>query len=111
MSVTSSTTGTTTLGPGPLRFATMDERHIQIQIDTLTRSEYESFMSLRQKWLANGKFRLADDMILRFARNSPGKSFNVKSAFSTMKHFDKHYLELYAADIEKQLLSKVSMPF
>jgi len=49
-----------------------------------------------------------DEMYLRFARCSPGpEKFNAKAAWKVMKNYDSRYLELTAASMEKQILSKV----
>ena len=92
------------LGPGPMRFALIDERHVQVQIDTLSRAEYECFEETKRKWLKHGAFRLSDEMILRFVRNSPGReAFNKKTAWNVMKHYNKRHLELCAVDLEELL--------
>eukprot|EP00545_Synedropsis_sp_CCMP1620_P003274 CAMPEP_0119003778 /NCGR_PEP_ID=MMETSP1176-20130426/758_1 /TAXON_ID=265551 /ORGANISM="Synedropsis recta cf, Strain CCMP1620" /LENGTH=284 /DNA_ID=CAMNT_0006955405 /DNA_START=66 /DNA_END=920 /DNA_ORIENTATION=+ len=100
-----------TLGDGPMRYAPAGERSIEEQIAALTPEEKECFDTLKAKW--NDKDRkkkphdYSDEMILRFARCSPGsKKFNEKAAWKVMKKCDPKYLDLTATELEEQLLSK-----
>jgi hypothetical protein len=103
------------LGPGPMRFAPHGERSIQEQIDSLMREEINCVDTLKAKWNKehpNEEDQFSDEMILRFARCSPGtKKFNPKAAYKVMKKYDRRYLTLSAYSMEKQLLSKVPYRF
>lgn len=93
---------------GTQRFAPKGERTIEEQIDALTKEERECFESLKSRWLEYAEFRFDDEMILRFARCSPGKKkFNEKASWKVMKRFDKRYLDLTASKLEGQLLTQV----
>jgi len=100
------------LSDGPMRFAPKDERSLEEQLAALTPEEKECFDSLKQKWEEkHPEEKFSDEMYLRFARCSPGtKKFNEKAAWKVMKKFDKHYLEVKAADLEQQLLTKTLFP-
>ena len=97
------------LGPGPMRFTTKGERSLEEQLASLTESERQCFDSLKQKW--NDKHPetpFSDEMILRFARCSPGKKkFQKDASWKVMKKFNQRYLTLKAESMESQLLSKV----
>ena len=98
------------LGDGPMRFAPLDERPIADQIAALNAEEKECFDNLTNRWEKEGSFTLSDEMILRFARCSPGKKkFNEKAAWKVMKKYQERYLELKASDLESQLETKVSL--
>lgn len=98
------------LPEGPMRFAPKGERSIQEQIDALTEAEKACFDNLKKKWEKDGE-PFSDEMYLRFARCSPGtKKFNEKASWKVMKKFEKRYLDLKAADLEKQLASKTLFP-
>jgi hypothetical protein len=94
---------------GPQRFAPTGERPIEEQIGSLTTAERECFDNLTTKWAKKYPEQpFTDQMILRFARCSPGtEKFNEKASWKVMKKFDRKYLDLKAAGIEDQLLSKV----
>ena len=95
------------LGEGPMRFSPIGERSIEEQIAALTPEEKECFDTLKTKWERKITHSYSDEMILRFARCSPGvKKFNDKAAMKVMLKFNPGYLELTAAVMEKQLLSK-----
>uniref|UniRef100_A0A7S1VJ89 CRAL-TRIO domain-containing protein n=1 Tax=Grammatophora oceanica TaxID=210454 RepID=A0A7S1VJ89_9STRA len=97
------------LGEGPMRFAPHGERPIEEQIKSLTEEEKKCFDELKKKWEAkeDRSHSFSDEMILRFARCSPGKTkFNVKTAWKVMNKYNAHYLELTAGGLEKQLLTK-----
>lgn len=102
----------TSLGDGPMRFAPKDERSTEEQVQSLTPAEKECFDNLKTKWEEkNPDEPFSDEMYLRFARCSPGKTkFNEKASWKVMKKFDRHYLDLKAADLEKQLASKTLFP-
>jgi hypothetical protein len=100
---------------GPERFApSKDERTIQEQIEDLSTEEKECFDNLKKKWsekYPDDKDLFEDEMILRFAYCSPGtQKFNEKASWKVMKNFDKRFLNLKAADLEKQLLTKTLFP-
>lgn len=98
------------LAEGPLRFAPKNERTTQEQLDSLTESEKECFTNLKTKWEEKND-AFSDELYLRFARCSPGKEkFNEKASWKVMKKFDKHYLDVKAADLEKQLATKTLFP-
>lgn len=101
------------LGPGPMRFAPVGERSFQEQLDSLSPDEKKCFDELKSKWehdYPNDPF--SDEMILRFARCSPGaKKFNAKTAWNVMRRFDRRYLTMKASDIEPQLMSQVSKQY
>jgi hypothetical protein len=101
-------TDTTT---GPQRFAPTGERSIEEQIQSLTEAERGCFDNLKEKWAAKYPDQpFSDQMILRFARCSPGtEKFNEAASWKVMKKFDRKYLTLKAASMEEQLLSKVSV--
>jgi hypothetical protein len=95
------------LGPGPMRFAPIGERSFQEQLSGLTKKERECFDNLKKRWESK-EASFSDEMILRFARCSPGRQKFVEAAsWKVMKKFDPRYLELTAAKQEKQLLTKV----
>jgi hypothetical protein len=96
------------LGDGPVRFAPVGERTIDEQIAALASGEKECFDNLKAKWeKQKDSAPYSDEMILRFARCSPGsKKFNEKTAWKVMNKYDPRYLELTAAGMEDQLLSK-----
>ncbi len=97
------------LGPGPMRFAPVNERPLQEQLDSLTPDEKKCFDELKSKWeREHPNEPFSDEMILRFARCSPGaKKFNTKTAWKVMQRFDRRYLTMKASDIEHQLMSQV----
>ena len=97
------------LGPGPNRFAAEGERPIGMQIASLSEEERVCFDNLRSRWKDLHPDRpFSDEMYLRFARCSPGKTkFNEMTAWRVMNRFDRRYLVLTAARLESQLLSKV----
>lgn len=110
-------TTTASLGPGPLRFAPANERPLADQLASLTADQKACFDELKSKWQEhcnkssknddNKVKPFSDDMILRFARNAPGKTkFNAKTAWKVIQKFDVHYAELTAAQLEAQLLSQ-----
>jgi hypothetical protein len=92
-----------------MRFAPHGERSIEEQIESLQSEEKECFDSLKKKWnTENPEQTFSDEMILRFARCSPGtKKFNSKASYKVMKKYDQRYLTLTAGGMEKQLFSKV----
>lgn len=93
-----------------MRFAPHGERTIEEQIAALTTDEKACFDALKSRWNAQKKkpHDYSDEMILRFARCSPGaKKFNEKTAWKVMHKFDaRYYLDLTATELEQQLLSK-----
>lgn len=97
------------LGPGPMRFAGTGEKSIMEQIEALNSEEKKCFDDLKEKW--NKKYPdqpFSDEMILRFARCSPGNDkFNSHASWKVMKKYDRRYLDLKAEKMEQQLLSKV----
>jgi hypothetical protein len=99
------------LGPGPMRFApSKDERTTDEQIDSLDdQGERACFDALKTKWQDKYPEKaFSDEMLLRFARCSPGKKkFQTNNSWKVMRKFDHRYLSLKAATMEKQLLSKV----
>ena len=98
------------LGPGPMRFAPIQERTIEEQIRALSPSERKCFDALKSKWekKMSNQPPFTDEMYLRFARCSPGtQKFNDKASWKVMKKFDQRYIHLTAEGLEKQLLSKV----
>ncbi|KAL7569205.1 hypothetical protein ACA910_016763 [Epithemia clementina (nom. ined.)] len=103
---------TESLGPGPNRFAAEGERPISEQIASLSADERQCFDNLRIRWKALHPDRpYSDEMYLRFARCSPGKTkFNEKTAWRVMNRFDRRYLVLTASRLESQLLSKTLFP-
>lgn len=95
------------LGEGPMRFAPVGERSTDEQIAALSSQEKQCFDKLKAKWEAKKSHSFSDEMILRFARCSPGTTkFNEKTAWKVMQKFDPRYLELTAAGMEQQLRSK-----
>uniref|UniRef100_A0A7S2MV84 CRAL-TRIO domain-containing protein n=1 Tax=Helicotheca tamesis TaxID=374047 RepID=A0A7S2MV84_9STRA len=96
------------LGDGPYRFAPVGERSFSVQLASLTTEERACYDELKTRWEKKDRGHVfPDDMYLRFARCSPGsKKFNSKAAWKVMKNFDPRYLELTAASLEKQLLTK-----
>lgn len=101
-----------TLGPGPLRFAAKGERSIGDQIASLSTDQKQCFDNLKTRWKERYPDKpLSDEMILRFARCSPGRNkFNERSAWNVMQRFDRRYLVLTASRLEPQLLSKTLFP-
>jgi hypothetical protein len=97
------------LGPGPMRFTPKGERSVQEQIEALDEAEKKCFDYLNEKWGKKyPKLPFSDEMLLRFARCSPGsKKFNEKESWKVMKKFDRRFLNLTAEGLESQLLSKV----
>jgi len=101
---------------GPERFAPSEkERTVSEQIAGLCDEEKKCFESLRSKWndkRPSGQPAMSDELILRFAYCSPGeKKFHEKSSWKVMKHFDAtRFLNLRAANLEKQLSSKTLFP-
>ena len=108
------------LGDGAKRFAPQNERSLEEQIAALNEAEKKCFDTLKTEWksyvesVKKGKEALPsfdDAMLLRFARNSPGKTkFNPETAMKVMKKFDKRYLELTAEQLEDQLKSGTLFP-
>jgi len=100
------------LSPGPLRFAAEGERSISQQISSLSLSEKQCFDNLKTRWKESHPDKpLSDEMILRFARCSPGANkFNEKTAWRVMQRFDRRYLVLTATRLRSQLLSKTLFP-
>jgi hypothetical protein len=102
------------LGPGPMRFSTQGERTLAEQLASLSESERDCFVQLKEKWEKEHSDKHADlffsdAMYLRFARCSPGtKKFSMKASYKVMKKFDHRYLTLKASSMESQLLSKAS---
>jgi len=108
------------LGEGPSRFPPdKPERGIQEQFDAITAEERECVEDLMDKWDERSPGEpLPDELVLRYARNSPGnKTFNRKAAWNTMKalsgtHREKalQLLSLGASKLEKQLETKTMFP-
>lgn len=109
------------LGPGPMRFSHKGERSFEEQLGSLSAEEKECYDNLKEKWnklieenKADGKTPVhsySDEMLLRFARCSPGrKKFVEEASMKVMKKFDPRYLTLTAEGLEKQLLSKTLFP-
>jgi len=111
------------LGPGPMRFAPKGERSFQEQLDSLSKEERDCFDQLKTKWNKrvedNQRERknqapvhtYPDEMLLRFARCSPGKNKFVESAsWKVMNRFNPRYLTLTASGMDKQLMSKTLFP-
>ncbi|CAJ1950241.1 unnamed protein product [Cylindrotheca closterium] len=109
------------LGPGPMRFAPKEERSFQAQMESLSPTEKQCFHNLKEKWnkhIEENKEKektpthsYSDEMILRFARCSPGRNkFEETASWKVMKKFDPRFLTLTAEEIEKQLLSKTLFP-
>ena len=108
------------LGEGPSRFVPdKPERDIQEQLDALTAVERECVDALMDKWdERNPGEPLPDELILRYARNSPGnEAFRKKAAWNTMKALHgsqrekaMHHLSLTASKMERQLETKTLFP-
>lgn len=101
------------LGEGPKRFALVGERTLEKQMEDLTEEQRACINTLRKKWakVSPGHEPYDDAMLLRFSRNSPGKTkFNPKTAIKTMKNFDRRYKELRVTDMERQLLTMTMFP-
>mmetsp|Transcript_4544 Transcript_4544/g.11909 ORF Transcript_4544/g.11909 Transcript_4544/m.11909 type:complete len:278 (-) Transcript_4544:322-1155(-) len=100
------------LGPGPMRFAGKKERTVQEQLAALTKDERRCVDELRSKMKEKkDMIQFDDEMLLRFARCSPGtQKFNTKASWKVMKKFDARYLTLRAKDLEQQLLSETLFP-
>jgi hypothetical protein len=103
------------LGDGPKRFALTKERPLAEQLADLTPEQKACFEKLKADWSAknnkNDAPPFSDAMILRFARNSPGRTkFNARTAFKVMKRFDQRYLELTAEGLAAQLQTKTLFP-
>jgi hypothetical protein len=101
------------IGDGPMRFAPDYDnlRSINAQIEALSDEELECFNALKHKWEARYPTeKFADEMILRFARCSPGNRFDKKAAWKTMKSYEKSYVALSIVQMEAQLRTKVSTP-
>lgn len=103
----------TTLGPGPMRFASQ-ERPIDDQIESLRFFQRESFESIKQSWEnpqkydhfygAHTKEVVFDDATyLNFARCH---HFNEYEALKHMHKFNPQYLTLTCKSLEKQLLTR-----
>mmetsp|Transcript_21262 Transcript_21262/g.32706 ORF Transcript_21262/g.32706 Transcript_21262/m.32706 type:complete len:295 (-) Transcript_21262:117-1001(-) len=100
------------LGDGPGRFFPVGERSLKEQIESLTDKEKECFDKLKA-YSKKKEYGFSDEMILRFARCSPGaEKFKYEESKKVMKKFDTRYLNLRAANptMEKQLLSKTLFP-
>lgn len=98
-------------------FYYQNERSFAEQMEALSEEERACVDALKARWekkdRKGGIKKFSDEMYLRFARNSPGKTkFNEKTAFNVMKNFDARYLTLKASnpDLEKQLLSQTLFP-
>ena len=104
---------TEALGDGPKRFALTNERTLEEQLAALTDEQRACVEKLKEKWAKEhpSEDAFSDAMLLRFARNSPGrKKFNPKTAYKTMQKYDRRYSELTAAGLEEQLLSQTLFP-
>jgi hypothetical protein len=102
---------TRNVGEGPMRYAPDFEqlRSITSQIEALTEDEKKCFDAIKEKWECRYPTeKFADEMILRFARCSPGTPFDKKAAWKTMKSYEKSYISLSIVDMERQLRTKVS---
>lgn len=109
------------LGPGPMRFAPKGERSFLEQLEALSPEERQCFDNLKEKWNkhveenkekgATPNHSYSDEMILRFARCSPGrKKFDESALWKVMKKFDPRYMTLTAEGLEEQLMSKTLFP-
>ena len=110
---TDTMTDAAALGDGPKRFALDGELTVEEQMKALTDEQRDCIDTLRKKWAKEQPDAepFDDAMLLRFARNSPGKTkFNPKTALKTMKKYDRKYSALTAAGLEEQLLSKTLFP-
>jgi hypothetical protein len=77
--------------------------------EVLTDAQQACCSNLKRRWHEKyPKLPLSDEMILRFALCAPRGLFHEPSAWKKMKRFDRRYLTLTAAGMEKQLLTKVS---
>ena len=101
------------IGKGPTRFAPEIDslRSVETQLEMLSPSEKDCLLTLKNKWeLAHPEEPFADEVYLRFARCSPGKKFDEKSAWKTMKSFEKALVTLSITDMKKQLYTKTLFP-
>lgn len=105
------------LGEGPMRFAPEKvERTLEQQLDDLRDEERACFDAIMDRW--DAKFpaeTVPDDLVLRYARNSPGVPYNAKASWNIMKKLygDKriqHQLSIKAAAMDQQLMTKTLFP-
>jgi hypothetical protein len=92
--------------------ATRNSATVQDELppEVLTEAQETCCANLKRRWHEKyPKLPLSDEMILRFALCAPRGLFHEASAWKKMKRFDRRYLTLTAAGMEKQLLTKVSM--
>eukprot|EP00980_Cylindrotheca_fusiformis_P006929 scaffold1443_cov113-Cylindrotheca_fusiformis.AAC.3 len=77
-------------------------------LECLKNSEYSCFCKLKKDWEDTFPNRpLKDEMILRFARCSPGPPFDSQSAWKVMKKYDWRYTTLTAKGLKSQLETKI----
>jgi hypothetical protein len=106
------------LSEGPMRFApALPERSIEEQLLSLSDKERECFEALSDAWDARYPLEgLSDELVLRYARNSPGtERFDKKSAWKGMALLHKHasvvkQLSLTVANMEEQIMTKTLFP-
>eukprot|EP00475_Leptophrys_vorax_P034589 TRINITY_DN5602_c0_g1_i1.p1 TRINITY_DN5602_c0_g1~~TRINITY_DN5602_c0_g1_i1.p1 ORF type:complete len:304 (-),score=105.50 TRINITY_DN5602_c0_g1_i1:79-990(-) len=73
-----------------------DERPVQEQIDDLNAEQRQAYEEVRAKWEQESAkvIEYSDLEMLNFVRNSPGKKrFDAKSAYKTMKTYEKWCFE------------------
>eukprot|EP00980_Cylindrotheca_fusiformis_P006931 scaffold1443_cov113-Cylindrotheca_fusiformis.AAC.5 len=81
-------------------------------LECLKNSEFSCFCKLKKDWeKAYPKLPMKDEMILRFARCSPGSPFDSHSAWKVMKKYDWRYTTLTAKELKAQLETKIPPPF
>jgi hypothetical protein len=81
------------------------ERTTKDQIESLSPLEREVFDYMGYKWQSrHPTIPLSDDLLLRFARCS---LFNDRTAWRTMKKYNRYILSLTAEQLEPELRSKV----
>jgi hypothetical protein len=99
------------LGEGPMRFAEKGEHSLAQQLEDLKKNDRRCINNLKQRWQENNaSFDFPEEMYLRFARSTAKKKgFNEDKAFKYMRKFNKRYLKLSAHQLEKQLMTKVSV--
>jgi len=96
------------LGDGPARFFNQNERSFSKQLTSLTDEQRACYDTLKKRWEEKERgHSFPDNMYLRFARNSPGKTkFKTESAWKVMKKYDQRYLSMSATKLEEQLMTK-----
>jgi len=108
------------VGPGPARFAPAGNhrseialRPLQDQVDALTEEQWETYLEIGKRWDSkrDPHFPADGDLLMRYFRSS---NYDAVATWVAVKRCrasrGKRYLEIRAADLKDQLLTKTLFP-